>query len=93
MSTSEDGLLNSQGNPAEAIPSTDRADCALVFHHIIADGFHVDHVVISSKGIHVIETKTYSKPKGRDASVRYDGRKLVVDGKPPSRDPGAFREM
>lgn len=64
-----------------------RAKGATVFHDIPANGFNVDHVVISPKGIYVIETKTYSKPNGREATVRYDGVKLTVDGKAPSRDP------
>lgn len=64
-----------------------RAKGAMVFHDIPANGFNVDHVVISPKGIYVIETKTYSKPNGREATVRYDGVKLTVDGKAPSRDP------
>ena len=29
----------------------------------------MDHVVISLKGIFVIETKTWSKPKGRDTKI------------------------
>ena len=64
-----------------------RAKGAMVFHDIPANGFNVDHIVISPKGIYVIETKTYSKPKGREATVRYDGVKLTVNGKVPDRDP------
>ena len=64
-----------------------RADGATVFHDICAKDFNVDHVVVSSKGIFVIETKTRSKPKGRRVTVRYDGEKLSVNGNAPSRDP------
>src|SRR3989304_1068767 len=64
-----------------------RTGGAIVLHDIMAKDFNVDHVVISYQGIFVIETKTYSKPKGRDARVVFDGEKLLVDGWPPSRDP------
>jgi len=67
-----------------------RTGGAIVLHDIMAKDakdFNVDHVVISYQGIFVIETKTYSKPKGRDAKVVFDGEKLLVDGWAPSRDP------
>lgn len=64
-----------------------RAMGASVFHDVPAEGFNVDHVVISSKGIYVIETKTYSKPNGRKATVWYDGMRLTIDGKVPRKDP------
>lgn len=64
-----------------------RIDGAIVLHDITSNGFNVDHVVISFKGIFVIETKTNSKPKGRDAKVVFDGEKLSVGGWTPSRDP------
>lgn len=64
-----------------------RSGGAIVLHDIIADGFNVDHVVISPKGLFVIETKTYSKPNGRDARILFDGDKLSIDGRAPSRDP------
>lgn len=31
-----------------------------IYHDILGDSFNVDHVVISPKGIFVVETKTYS---------------------------------
>ena len=40
-----------------------------VFHDILADQFNVDHVVISTKGIFAIETKTYSKPQRGEARI------------------------
>jgi hypothetical protein len=64
-----------------------RASGATVFHDICAKDFNVDHVVVSPKGIFVIETKTRSKPKGTRVTVRYDGEKLSVNGNVPSRDP------
>jgi len=63
-----------------------RAGGAIVLHDIVADGFNVDHVVISPKGLFVIETKTYSKPNGRDARITFDGYKVSIDGRVPSGD-------
>lgn len=60
---------------------------ATVFHDVCAKDFNVDHVVVSPKGVFAIETKTYSKPVGKGATIRYDGVKLLVDGKAPDRDP------
>jgi hypothetical protein len=64
-----------------------RTGGAIVLHDILADGFNVDHVVIAPQGIFVIETKTYSKPNGRDARVLFDGAKLSWGGRVPDRDP------
>lgn len=64
-----------------------RTSGAIVLHDIMADNFNVDHVVISSKGIFIVETKTYSKPNGRDAKVVFDGDTVSIDGRAPSRDP------
>src|SRR4030066_228274 len=64
-----------------------RTGGAIVLHDILADGFNVDHLVISSKGIFVLETKTYTHPNGRDAKVIFDGDKVLLDGRVPSRDP------
>ena len=50
----------------------------VIFHDILADTFNVDHVVLSEKGLFVIETKTFSKARG--ARVHSDGTQLTVDG-------------
>lgn len=55
-----------------------REDGAIVFHDIVGEKFNIDHVILSSKGIYVIETKTYSKP--RNGKVQYDGEHLVITG-------------
>jgi len=60
---------------------------ARVFHDVPGNDFNVDHVVISNKGIFVIETKTYSKPIKGDVRVDYDGEKLLVNGYEPDRNP------
>ena len=53
---------------------------AVVFHELPADGFNIDHVVISAQGVFAVETKGYTKPKrgsGKgDATVRFDGKML-----------------
>lgn len=64
-----------------------RADGAAVFHDLPAKGFNVDHVVVSRNGLFVIETKAFGKPKGRSATVTYDGAKVLVNGRAPDRDP------
>jgi hypothetical protein len=60
---------------------------AVVFHDLIADGFNLDHVVLSSRGIFVVETKTYSKPAKGSPSVIFDGKTLLVNGFEPERNP------
>jgi hypothetical protein len=59
---------------------------ARIFHDVPAEGFNLDHVVISTHGIYVIETKTISKPSA-DAKVIYDGERVTVAGHSPDRDP------
>lgn len=51
-----------------------------IFHDIVGENFNIDHVIISTKGIFLIETKTYSKPNGRDAKIRFDGKEITVNG-------------
>jgi hypothetical protein len=63
-----------------------REDGAQVFHDIPAQGFNLDHVVISMHGIYAVETKTYSKP-WPDAKVVVDGESLTIAGEIPFADP------
>jgi len=58
-----------------------------VFHDIKGDDFNVDHLVVGSHGLFVIETKTASKPAKGDAKVRYDGERVTVGGRVPVRGP------
>ena len=60
---------------------------AIVFHDLIGDGFNLDHVVLSRRGIFVVETKTYTKPAKRSSSVTFDGKTLLVNGFEPQRNP------
>jgi hypothetical protein len=57
-----------------------------VYHDIKGDSFNVDHVVISPKGIYVIETKTYSKPASGQSAINYDGQRILINGKKPLSD-------
>ncbi len=52
-------------------------------------GPNIDHVVVSRAGVFVIETKTRSKrvEGAKNAVVTFDGKRVLVDGFPPDRDP------
>jgi hypothetical protein len=60
---------------------------AIVFHDLIGDGFNLDHVVLSNRGIFVVETKTHSKPVKGSPPVTFDGKTLLVNGFEPERNP------
>jgi hypothetical protein len=60
-----------------------------VFHDLIGDGFNVDHVIIGRSSVYTVETKTLSKPAGKDAKVVFDGNRLLVNGRSLDRDPVA----
>ena len=63
-----------------------RASGGQVIHDIPADGFNLDHVVISPHGIYAVETKTFSKPWPK-AKVTVEGSTLLVAGRVPDRNP------
>ena len=50
-----------------------------IFHDILGDNFNIDHVIISRKGVFVVETKTYSKPEKGRAEIHFNGKKLSMD--------------
>ena len=56
-----------------------RKDGALIYHDIPGDGFNLDHVVIASSGVYVIETKTYSKPDSGKPKIQYSGSSLTIN--------------
>lgn len=58
-----------------------------VLHDIVGNGFNVDHVVFSPKGIFVVETKTISKPNKGEAQVLVSDEKLLLNGMSMERDP------
>lgn len=51
-----------------------------VFHDIKGDNFNIDHVVVSIKGIYIIETKTHSKPIKGKAEILFNGKQLLFNG-------------
>ncbi len=57
-----------------------------LFHDVPGESFNLDHVIISTKGVYVIETKTYSKPSSGKPTIKFDGDKLVL------REYGALTE-
>lgn len=57
-----------------------------VFHDLTADNFNVDHVIVSPHGIFTVETKTFSKPVGKPATVRVQNGAIVINGNRLSRD-------
>ena len=58
-----------------------------VFHDIVADGFNIDHLVLSEKGIFLIETKTFSKPAKGEPKIQFDGDSVIINGYAPDRNP------
>jgi hypothetical protein len=63
-----------------------REDGHRIFHDLLGDNFNLDHVIVSTKGIFVIETKTYSKPVKGDDKIRYDGEQITIAGRKPMKD-------
>ena len=64
-----------------------REDGHRVFHDLLGDNFNLDHVIVSTKGIFVVETKTYSKPVKGDDKIQYDGEKITIAGRKPTIEP------
>ena len=54
-----------------------------VYHDFSADNFNIDHIIVGSKGVFAVKTKTRSKGTARkrnqEATVTYDGRMLTYD--------------
>jgi len=51
-----------------------------VFHDIKGNDFNIDHVLVSTKGIYLIETKTHSKPAKGKTEILFDGKQLYYNG-------------
>jgi hypothetical protein len=66
---------------------------AAVIHDVVADRFNVDHVIVSTQGVFVAETKTRSKRSPGSPTVTYDGQTLRVDGFPADPNPLAQARM
>jgi hypothetical protein len=59
---------------------------AAIIHDVVGQGFNIDHVILSRKGLFVAETKTRSKPMRGSPTITYDGKALLVNGWKPDRD-------
>lgn len=67
-----------------------REDGGQVFHDVPAEGFNLDHVVISTHGIFAIETKSWTKTWTKpwpEATITVDGDQLVLAGRKPDSNP------
>lgn len=60
---------------------------AHVLHDFPGEGFNIDHIVIHTSGIYLMETKTFSKPAKGKAVVSFDGDSLLIAGHKPDRNP------
>jgi hypothetical protein len=63
-----------------------RESAARVFHDVPAGAFNLDHVVISRRGIFIVETKTCSKPHPK-ATVSVRGDQIFLAGRVMTRNP------
>lgn len=64
-----------------------RVSGARVFHDIPGEGFNLDHVVLSTHGCYVVETKTWRKPVRGDARVTLSEDGVYISGRVPKRNP------
>jgi hypothetical protein len=60
---------------------------ATVFHDVPGAKGNIDHVVICSRGIYAVETKTRTKPRRGKPIVTVENERLIVNGYAPDRDP------
>lgn len=58
-----------------------------VFHDVPGEGGNIDHVIISTRGIYTIETRTRNKPAKGQSTVHYDGETVSLNGSPPDPAP------
>ena len=64
-----------------------RESGARILHDIVAKGFNLDHVVLATQGIFVVETKTWSKSARGERHIAFDGTSIRAGGYTPDRDP------
>jgi hypothetical protein len=58
-----------------------------VFHDIPTGDANIDHVLIGTRGLYVIETKTLSKPARGQCKIAVSDGRLLANGRPLDRDP------
>jgi hypothetical protein len=64
-----------------------RAKDFFVFHDVPSGDANIDHLLIGTKGIYTIETKTLSKPTRGDARIRVHDQSILADGHVIDRNP------
>ncbi|MFH0801033.1 MAG: nuclease-related domain-containing protein [bacterium] len=57
-----------------------------IFHDIQMGNYNIDHVVLSTKGVFVIETKTRRKPAEGRTEIVYEGDLIRINGSPNKTD-------
>ena len=57
-----------------------------IFHDIIDSNYNIDHVIICKHGVFTVETKTFSKPAKGKSEIKYDGKKILINGRDTSKD-------
>jgi hypothetical protein len=58
-----------------------------VFHDVPTGDANIDHVLIGTRGVYVIETKTLSKPIRGDCVISLADGRLLANGRALDRDP------
>ena len=64
-----------------------RSSGAEIFHDMPGEDFNLDHVIVHTTGIYVVETKTWSKPDRGEAKIQFNGTTLTKNGLEPDRNP------
>jgi hypothetical protein len=62
---------------AEYLNKMHSSDC-YILHDIPGKNYNIDHVIVSTKGIFAIETKTRSKMIGKNEVVTFDGSTIKI---------------
>jgi hypothetical protein len=57
-----------------------------VLHDLVGQNFNIDHIIVSSKGIFAVETKTRSKIGDKNEIVEFNGEYIKIDGYDISED-------
>lgn len=57
-----------------------RSRGAEVYHDIEGESFNIDHLLVSRRGIFLIETKNWSKKDGDTKQIEYDGKEIRANG-------------
>ncbi|MGL4608268.1 MAG: nuclease-related domain-containing protein [Trueperaceae bacterium] len=62
-------------------------DGCRVLHDVIGNDFNLDHVLIASQGVFILETKTLSKTNGKNNKIHFDGERITINSYEPPRNP------